>query len=395
MELTMKNINSSGKNQKYDIFYMSTKGRRLKKFKRTRRIINIVGSIVLVVSVLATVMLGTGFVIANKKLVGFGAGETESGDFESLTVSKHSGVSYILVCGVDVEESLTDIMAVACIDHEKNTVNFLQIPRDTYIGTDIPSSKLNAVYSNPKAGELRINALRRRLASYFGIPIDHYVLFTIKGFRSVVDALGGLEVNITQEDGISIENQDTYEHYVIGPGLVTLDGNAAAGFVRKRYGYDKVLDKQDEGYEKGDPSRLEAQRLIYVALAKKLQKMSLSQMAKIATNCYDQISTDMSFNDILGYAKEIKSVPFESMKILGLPGQAIDDYKGASFYSIHKADYVKAFNENFNPYGEQLKVDDIKIKELHTQIGIATTGSWLDPDGKGTSIADIQAENNQ
>ncbi|MDD4699593.1 MAG: LCP family protein [Oscillospiraceae bacterium] len=388
----MKNINSSGKNNNNDIFYMSTKGRRLKKFKKTRKIINIAGSLVLAVSVLATVLLGTGFIIANTKLEGFGTNETESGDFEPIMISKHSGVSYILVCGVDLEESLTDIMAIACIDHEKNTVNFLQIPRDTFIGKDIPSSKLNAVYSNPKSGELKINALRRRLASYFGIPIDHYVLFTIKGFRSVVDALGGLDINITQEDGIVIEDQDTFKHYVIGPGWVTLDGNAAAGFVRKRAYYDKVLKREDEGYKKGDTSRLEAQRLVYVALAKKLQNMSLTQMATIATTCYDQISTDMSFNDILGYAKEIKSVPFESMKILGVPGQACD-YNEVSYYSIHKADYVKVFNDYFNPYGEQLKVNDIKVKELHTELGIETTNSWI--DAKGTSIAEIEAKNNQ
>jgi len=388
----MKNINSSGKNEKHDIFYMSTKGRTLKKFKKTRKIINIVGLIVLLISVMATVLLGTGFIIANTKLAGFGAGETESGDFESLIVSKHSGVSYILVCGVDLKENLTDIVSVACIDHEKNTVSFLQIPRDTFIGMDVPSGKLNAVYGSPRDGELKINALRRKLALYFGIPLDHYVLFTIDGFRNVVDSLGGLEVNINQEDGIAIENQDTHEHYVIGPGLVTLDGNAAAGFVRKRYGYDKVLDKQDEGYEKGDTSRLEAQRLVYVALAKKLQAMSLTQMATIATTSYDQISTDMSFNDILGYAKEIKSISFESMKIFGVPGQACD-YNNVSYYSIHKADYVELFNSYFNPYGELITENDIKVIELHTQLGFATTGSWLDE--KGTSIADIETENKQ
>lgn len=381
----MKNINSSGSNEKYDMFYMSTRGRRLKKFKKTRRLVNIIGSIVLTLSVLATAVLCTGFVLADQKLTGFGTNETETGSFDPLLVSKHSGVSYILVCGVDVSESLTDIMAVACIDHEKNTVNFLQIPRDTYIGSDIPSGKLNAVYSNPQKGELKINALRRRLASYFGIPLDHYVLFTIDGFRSVVDTLGGVDINITQEDGIDIEDQDTYQHYTIGPGWVTLNGNMAAGFVRKRHG-------TEEGYKKGDSSRLEAQRLMYVALAKKLQSMSLSQMASIGTKCYNQISTDMSIGDLLGYAKEIKSIPLASMKIFGVPGQGCT-YNSLSYYSIHKADYVKIFNTYFNPYGDPITVNGIKVKELHVIAGQPTTGSLL--ESEGGSIADIQSENNQ
>ncbi|MEG1887744.1 MAG: hypothetical protein RR177_06395, partial [Oscillospiraceae bacterium] len=165
-------------NEQEQMFYHSRKGRRLLKFKKQRKIINIVASIVLVASFVITAAMTAGVVIASQKyngMPGENAG-TESGDFENLMVSTHSGVSYILVCGVDVHENLTDIIAVACIDHDKKTLNFIQIPRDTFIGEDIPSMKINAVYGSARQGEHKINALRRRLGTALGIPLDHYVI---------------------------------------------------------------------------------------------------------------------------------------------------------------------------------------------------------------------------
>ena len=287
----------------FDLYSVSTRkptdAPNTAKRKKIKRIVNIVASIVLTVSVLLTGVMGAGLWALGMDIND--ETELEEGDFEKLFVSADSKVSYILVLGVDPQETLTDIIIVACIDHEKNTLNFLQIPRDTYIGDDVPTKKVNAVYGNPRQGEARINALRRRLSSYFGIPLDHYVRFTIKGFANCIDSLGGITVNVETKNpsGIDIMNPFTQIHERIGPGVVTLTGPQAVGFVRKRTGVK-------DGYVKGDIDRIEAQREVYVSLAKKLQAMSTGQMVSVAKNCYSEIATDMSINQILGYAEEVK-----------------------------------------------------------------------------------------
>ena len=313
----------------FDLYSVSTRkptdAPNTAKRKKIKRIVNIVASIVLTVSVLLTGVMGAGLWALGMNIND--ETELEEGDFEKLFVSADSKVSYILVLGVDPQETLTDIIIVACIDHEKNTLNFLQIPRDTYIGDDVPTKKVNAVYGNPRQGEARINALRRRLSSYFGIPLDHYVRFTIKGFANCIDSLGGITVNIETKNpnGIDIMNPFTKIHERIGPGVVTLTGPQAVGFVRKRTGVK-------DGYVKGDIDRIEAQREVYVSLAKKLQAMSTGQMVSVAKNCYSEIATDMSINQILGYAEEVKAISMEQIGIYAVPGQ-FETYNRLSIYS--------------------------------------------------------------
>ena len=349
----------------FDLYSVSTRkptdAPNTAKRKKIKRIVNIVASIVLTVSVLLTGVMGAGLWALGMDIND--ETELEEGDFEKLFVSADSKVSYILVLGVDPQETLTDIIIVACIDHEKNTLNFLQIPRDTYIGDDVPTKKVNAVYGNPRQGEARINALRRRLSSYFGIPLDHYVRFTIKGFANCIDSLGGITVNVETKNpsGIDIMNPFTQIHERIGPGVVTLTGPQAVGFVRKRTGVK-------DGYVKGDIDRIEAQREVYVSLAKKLQAMSTGQMVSVAKNCYSEIATDMSINQILGYAEEVKAISMEQIGIYAVPGQ-FETYHRLSMWSPHKDEYVEIFNTYFNPYGLPISSADIQMIELHAKLG--------------------------
>lgn len=361
--------NSGDNENSYDLYSVASgvnaKGFAVKKAMKIRKAVNIITSVILTFSVLLSGLMGYYLIISDDNVGGLKTGDVVSDGYEELDYSENNDATYMLVCGVDLSEKLTDIIVVVCFDHAKNTISCLQIPRDTFIDYDVPTCKMNAVYGSVRKGESNINALRRKLSSHFGIPIDHYVIFTVDGFMNVVDAVGGVKINITQKGGIKIEDQKTYQQYTIGPGWVTLDGNAAAGFVRKRHG-------RETGYGKGDISRLEAQRLMYVALVKKLKSMGVGTMANVTKSCYNEISTDMTVNQLLGYAKAAKSVEFSNFSVFTLPGQCCT-YKKLSMYSLHKQEYVDLYNNNFNPYGEALTVDSIKAIELHTAQGIATT----------------------
>lgn len=365
-------------NDNLDLYSFSThtKNRQLKKRKKLRRTVNVIASIVLVLSVLVTGVMGAGISVLSMRI----NDEAQDDGYEIVPKSTNENVSYILVAGVDPQEKLTDILIVACIDHKRNTLNFLQIPRDTYIGDDVPTKKVNAVYGNPRKGEKQINALRRRLSSYFGVPLDHYVRFTVRAFSNVIDALGGITVNIETKNpkGIDIMNPFTFKHERIGPGVVTLTGPQAVGFVRKRTG-------TSDGYYKGDIDRIEAQREVYVSLAKKLQSMSASQMMTIAKNCYSELATDMSIGQILGYAQEVKEIPLESMGVYAVPGQFCN-YNKLSMWSPHKDEYVTLFNTYFNPYGAPISVNDIQMIELHKKLGQSTRPSEVEQGGSLSGV---------
>ena len=274
--------------------------------------------------------------------------ETAEG-LEDLVVSPHTDTSYILVIGLDKEEDMTDIMMVVCLDHRQKTMSMLQIPRDLYIGDDIKTSKINAVYSYPREGESRVNALRRRLSKDLGIPIDNYVTFTLEGFRNIVDTVGGVEVNIRQAGGIKIEDHTKkYTWIRLEQGEQTLDGIKAEGFIRKRYAYG------DEGYDGSDSIRAEQQRLFYASFAKKMKEISLPQVLSFVKSSYKEVATDLSVGEMLGLAEEVREMDMDKMEVRAVPGGYLYYEPPTwnaelSFFSIFKKEYAELFNEYFNP----------------------------------------------
>lgn len=344
-----------------------------------RIVLNSVISVVLGISVLMTSLMGWYVGSADSALHDiplfrwlFGGDvqntESEIGDFEDLKISSSEDVSYFLVVGCDWTSSKqTDVIVVVCMDHKKDTVSMLQIPRDTYVNTLYGGNRINSVFPNAREGELPINALRRCISDQLQIPIDHYVLFSIEGAVNVIDAIGGVEMNLSSK--IRIENPLKFgKYYYIGPGKVKLSGKDAIGFMRKRYG-------NEEGYNGSDIGRVKQQRKFYAALFNELLKMSKTEIFKVANGCFNQIQTDLTLNETAAFALAAKELDKENIHIFGLPGQACS--YGASYYSIHRDEYVEMFNTYFNPYGEPITIDMVKAPDLYLIAGQTKNDYWM------------------
>ena len=99
----------------------------------------------------------------------------------------------VLVMGTDRQAGLCDVMMLVSIDEGDNTVTAVQIPRDTYAQyTSASYKKLNGA-SNSLGGA---EQTAEWLADAFGIRIDHYVCVGLDTVRRVVDAIGGVDVDI-------------------------------------------------------------------------------------------------------------------------------------------------------------------------------------------------------
>ena len=139
---------------------------------------------------------------------------------------------------------LTDVIMVVQLDLGSNEVDVLQIPRDTWVGTNASSTgKINAVY-----GRSGLEGLARTIYDQLSIPLDHYVNVNMDGFINIVDAIGGVEMEITESF--------TLEGVTFSPGVQTLSGIEAEKFVRERH--------HRSG---GDIGRINAQRAFHAPLA--------------------------------------------------------------------------------------------------------------------------------
>jgi len=157
-----------------------------------------------------------------------------------------------LLCGTDQSGARTDTIMLAALDGKGKAVNILQIPRDTMLDVERQDKKVNASYAYGK-----YDLLKKDLQNYFGVPIDGYVLVNTKGFRNIVDLMGGVEVTVPFNMDYEDPEQDLYIHLKAGKQI--LNGSKAEQYVRFRKGY---VDQ--------DLGRMRAQKAFLSAAIKKM-----------------------------------------------------------------------------------------------------------------------------
>ena len=327
-----------------DDIYSYSSRRRKNEHNKKRIAINVILSVVLCISILLTsfsVLANSDFL--RKSIID--RNEDKSDGFEEIVKSDNEDLAYFLIAGVDLSESLTDIIMVACYDLNYNKVSIMQIPRDTYVGSDVRTGKINAVYGSAREGESNIKALMRCINQKLGLPIDHYITITVDGTEDIIDAIGGVDINLDFQYKLVDDSVSPEEVNYVGPGTVHLDGQWCTALIRHR-----------KSYSQGDLGRMKAQRSIYAAILKKITtELSLSAVTKIATNCMDDISTDLTLSEVLAYAEKAYSLSLEDVTIMSVPGQsqyASPTGQRLSYYSIHAEAYAGMLDEYFFPYTE-------------------------------------------
>ncbi len=144
----------------------------------------------------------------------------------------------------------TDTMIVVSIDRQTGDLASISVPRNLR-RLPLPPGALrqsfprgfddlaNALYTyvsiRPGLGLDPAQVVKGALAELLGIPIDHYILVDMTGFVKIIDALGGVTVNLSKRVPL-IPNMDrkTREAPFAGPGVVDMNGAMALSFVRTR-----------------------------------------------------------------------------------------------------------------------------------------------------------------
>lgn len=134
------------------------------------------------------------------------------------------------------EPARTDTLLVMDIDPAHHHVNMLSVPRDLWV--DIPGYGQGKLAIPYEVGGPRLAAYT--LERDLGIPVDYSVALTFRNFIKIVNAMGGVTVNVPQE-----LKDPTYPCLVgydycpidIKPGVQHMDGRTALEFVRERHAF--------------------------------------------------------------------------------------------------------------------------------------------------------------
>ncbi len=217
----------------------------------------------------------------------------------------------ILVLGVDARpgqdniHSRADTILLVSIDPNLKRVAIVSIPRDTRVKVKGNTDKINAasVYGGPELVEQLVGEL-------LSIKVDYYVEMDFSGFKNVIDALGGVEIDVPQRMYKPSEDID------LQPGLQRLNGRQALGFVRFR------------DYTYGDIGRTEAQQQFLKALAKEvLQPKTITKLPGMVSEVAASLaSTNLSVTDMAKLAAWAPAFSSDAVCGQTLPGTFYNQY---------------------------------------------------------------------
>lgn len=211
--------------------------------------------------------------------------------------------------GIHDGADLTDSIIVASLDSEDGLVSMLSIPRDLFIKDDlVGDSRINQIYFSAKnyykSSSEGLDHLKKKLEEIVGIPIHYYVKLDFKGFTEMIDAIGGIDIDVKETLYDPFYPKDEtydYETFSIKKGLQHLDGETALKYARSR--------KTTSDFSRADRQ----QQIIYAIKSQALTTkvlLSTKKIENILNVLKENIETNIKVKEILtlgSYADKITS----------------------------------------------------------------------------------------
>lgn len=223
----------------------------------------------------------------------------------------------IMIMGVDSRSDdvgRSDTLMVATVDPNKKEAAILSVPRDTRVkiaghGYD----KINHAYA---FGGHKLT--KDSVEGLIGVPIDYYVLIDIKAFSRIIDAIGGIDIDVEKRMYYEDPYDDSDGHPLVinlRPGMQHMGGETAIQYVRYRD-------------EEGDIGRIGRQQKFMKAVLEKLATPSIiTKLPAIIQEVSSAIKTDMSVSKMISMASILKDAKEKGLKTSMVPGKPayIDD----------------------------------------------------------------------
>lgn len=236
------------------------------------------------------------------------------------------GVLNVLLVGSDSRDGLTDPADVARFGsvggRRADTIILAQIvpgqqrgvllhlPRDLYVtihgGGRQFDSKINSAYAYGPQGVIdTVGALTR-------LPINHYMEIDIRGFRKMVDAIGGIDVCVKESNFY-----DSKLNFQLPQGVNHLDGNSALSYVRARHATPN-----------GDFGRIDRQQQFIRAVMGKIGKPAVLgnpvRVNELARAFAQNITVDQAFqfDDLVRFALSVRRVGPDQLLTYSVPGHS-------------------------------------------------------------------------
>ncbi len=249
----------------------------------------------------------TGVVLVASKMTKIETTELDTDKLNIAETSEEQETGYLNVAlfGLDSREgdlgkgNRSDTMMIASLNKATGEVKLVSVYRDTLLKLDDGSyNKANAAYAfgGPEGA---ISMINRSM----DMDISKYVAVNFNALVDVIDALGGLDITLTDAEVVHMNNYCVETSKVTGADYTKIEPEVAGTYHLN--GVQAVSYSRIRYTGGGDFERTSRQRHVLELIAEKAQSASFSTLNKIIDKVFPQVSTNFTITEMIAYAKDI------------------------------------------------------------------------------------------
>lgn len=225
----------------------------------------------------------------------------------------------ILLMGVDSENEEIkgssfngDSLILVTFNPKTLNATMLSIPRDTYTPIScFAGQKKNKITHAAWYGE---SCMMKTIENIFDVTIDYYVKINFKGVVNIVNALGGVDVDVPfsfceQNSNREFGNNTIY----VREGFQTLNGEQALALARNRHPWPEYCSSEWTDYNSNDFVRGQNQQLVIQGMLNKMKNInSIDTFYDMLNSISNSMETNMSTENILSFYNVVKDILMKS-----------------------------------------------------------------------------------
>lgn len=269
----------------------------------------------------------------------------------------------------------SDTILVASLDPVTRRVNVLSVPRDTRV--HIPGrhgyDKINAAlaYGGPLL-------TAQTVSDFLQVPIHHWVMVKLDGVENLVDALGGISIDV--ERNMRYTDRSAGLRISLKKGKQVLDGEKAHQYLRFRH----------DAY--GDIGRVQRQQKFLAAVSEKLlEPMTLARLPQLMEVAQSNIETSMTTAEMLQIAHWAKGLSMDAVHMVMVPGEFSGGQYAASYWLPDMSETRRIARAHLTDEAEWMASEPAPVAEVTPEIKRETRITVLNGTGR-TGIANEAAQ---
>lgn len=220
----------------------------------------------------------------------------------------------VLLLGTDVRDTTqygdTDSIALLSVNLATKRAKLASFMRDTWVSMD-GRSKVGRLSTACEAGGPQL--MMRTINEYFGLNIQYYALVNLSGMAEIIDQLGGVELDVTEEEcqalnrGLfDLSEASGMERLDKAGAGVHLNGNQAVAYAR--------ICRIDNDFQ-----RTQRQRYLLLQLARRLQREDADALVGVIMKLLENVETNMDLTQIMTIAAAGLQINLDAVEQFRIP----------------------------------------------------------------------------